>query len=168
MKNFLKKIVDGLIGAASLPFEIIFKFIKGADSALVKILRVSLLFLLGCGIAFVFVAKPYRFLSRDFRVEKYKTGQEAVDALLKLYPLGTASVRSYEAILKKNNILCAPEKRDGRDVLACEGIENKIYARYHWEIILRLSVRNKEKIRALNITKQKIDNSFQVLYKKFF
>jgi hypothetical protein len=166
MKNFLKKTFGWLVDLVFVPIKVITSFVKNADSILTKLIRLLLLLVFVGVVTYVFVAKPYAVISSDFRIQKYKTNQEAREELTKKYPLNSTNVTTYEKLFKKNNIFCRNEKKEDRDTKVCEGYENRILVRYHWTFIFSLSRKNNVRAVNVSVTRQKVDNSFLALYKK--
>ncbi|MDR0645699.1 MAG: hypothetical protein LBG46_01525 [Elusimicrobiota bacterium] len=139
---------------------------KKADSILIKILRVTLLLFLTLVIVFVLMVKPYAKFLDGFRIQKYKTSQQATNGLLALHPVTSTTLTAYKTILGKNDIFCRDERRGNRIFNVCVGFENKIYARYKWEANIEINAKDKESVRSVVITKERVDNGFKALFKK--
>jgi hypothetical protein len=112
------------------------------------------------------IAKPYAKFLSGFRIQKYRTSQQATNGLLALHPTTSTTLAAYKAILNKNDIFCEDEKRGNKNFSICVGFENRIYARYKWEVRIEVNAKNKESVKSVTVTKERVDNSFKVLFKK--
>lgn len=158
--------MNKLVDLIFLPFELLAKFITNAENIFTKIVRIILLLLLVLCIVFIFVAKPYNYLSRDFKLIKYSTGEEAKSELLRLYPIQTTPLIKYKEVLKKNNFVCKKHNDKKGEYQECTSYVNLMFKKYKWEATLRVKPQDATKISYISFNKKQAKNDFKTLVKK--
>lgn len=157
MKNAIKKLINGIIDLFSIPFSLLFSFIKNADSILAFTVRLILLIILSFLIVYTIVAKPYRMLLSGFYFEKYKNAGSITSILDE-----NKNILDNVAYLKKIGAICKKNK-DGK-FYNCYYNENRIYKKYKWSVFLRYN--DKNIITYKKFTKKEVKNFKKSIIKK--
>lgn len=162
MKNFLKKAFGRLVDLLFIPIELVGKIFKNVDNVAYLCTRIILLTLLLLVALYVYFAKPYRILSKDFYFEKYSSAEDANKATI----IESKKIDDNVKYLESIGADCELKSDKKGSFYDCFYTQNKIYVKYRWGVFLRFN--NNKVITYKKINKQKLDGVFVEYYKKIF